>query len=331
MEEILEPFRDWISGMLDDVCVRAESKEQLHKRLLLLFDRFAEYSMVLNTQKSRLFVPEGVFLGFIVNKDGIRVDPAKVSAIRDRPIPQTTTEIRGFVNGAGYFRPLIEGYSEKSGLLTDYCTGPKNSAITLSPEAESQWRNIRDIITSLPLVVPFDWRLPCVIDVDTSARYTGAALLQPHPRDLHHINVRLTQPSLVTQPNNTVLRPVAYFSKKLNDTQARYSSQERELLGILLAVQHWKHWVTGAEITIITDHESLKTIKTKTDQPPRMMRFIDALEHYGVKIIWRPGKDHVLADYLSRPPTDIGVEPVTIFPNRRRERSDRDSLKALPT
>jgi hypothetical protein len=40
-------------------------------------------------------------------------------------MPETTTEVRAFVNAAGYFRHLIKGYAEKSGPLTDLTGGPK--------------------------------------------------------------------------------------------------------------------------------------------------------------------------------------------------------------
>jgi len=292
MEEILEPFRQFTSGLLDDIAVWADTEAQLHERLLLVFARLEEYGMLLNTRKTSLFVRSGVFLGFVINEDGITADPAKVAAVRDRPMPTTTTEVRGFVNAAGYFRHLIENYSEKSGLLTDLCTGPKGAPVTLSAEAQQQWRHIRDIITSLPLVRVFDWRLPCVLDTDASQGHTGACLMQPH-----------------LEGGKSTLHPVAYFSKKFSDTQKRYSAQERELLGILLALQHWRHWVQGGEVTVVTDHESLKGLNTKAEQPPRIMRFLDAIQHYGIRILYRAGKANVLADYLSRPPTDVAIEP----------------------
>ncbi|KAI1004357.1 hypothetical protein K3495_g3855 [Podosphaera aphanis] len=133
-----------------------------------------------------------------------------------------------------------------------------------------------------------------VIESDASKSAVGAALLQPHLQ----LNV---------EKRSSTLHPVAFFSKKLTDTQTRYAAQERELLGIMLALQHWRHWVEGSEVTIITDHESLKSIRSKTEQPARIVRFLDALEHYGVRIIYRQGKANVLADYLSRPPETANV------------------------
>ncbi|KAI1007598.1 hypothetical protein K3495_g626 [Podosphaera aphanis] len=129
-----------------------------------------------------------------------------------------------------------------------------------------------------------------------------------------------------TKTHQSILHPVAYFSKKLTKTQQRYSAKERELLGILLAIQHWRHWIEGGDITVVTDHESLKTIQTKFEQPPRMVRFLDAIEHFNIKIIYRPDKANVLADYLSRP---YDSEFPTIERGRNAVEDDGDFLVSL--
>lgn len=287
MEEILLPLRAFVSGLLDDISIWGDTIEQLDERTNLLFQRFEKYGMMINSRKSQMFVNKGVFLGFIISEKGIEVDPDKVAAIRDRPKPETTTDIRGFVNAAGYFRSLIKNYSLESSALTDLSGGPKKSKIKLTEAAEAAWKRIRDLITSTPIVRPFDWKRPCVLETDSSKAHVGAALLQPH---LHG--------------ERSALHPIAYFSKKLDATQGRYSAQERELLAVMLSLQHWRHWVEGGDVTVITDHESLKTINNKTEQPARILRFLDAIEHYGVRLLYRPGKANVLADYLSRPPEE---------------------------
>ncbi|KAI0992367.1 hypothetical protein K3495_g15819, partial [Podosphaera aphanis] len=267
---------------------------------------FVEYGLILNSSKCRFFVQGGIFLGFSISENGIAADPAKVAAIRDRPKPSTNSEIRGFVNAAGYLRCLIKDFSKLAGPLTDQSIGPKNKPVTLSPESERSWLAIKDAMSSSPLVRKFDWRLPVVLETDASQKFLGAVLLQPHM----HVS---------SDSDRSVLHPIAYFSRKLNGTQQRYSAQERELLGILLALQHWRHWVEGGDVTVITDHESLKTLHTKMEQPARIARFLDSIEHYGVRILYRKGKANVLADYLSRPPEKA-------FPS---EENDNNSLKSL--
>lgn len=89
-----------------------------------------------------------------------------------------------------------------------------------------------------------------------------------------------------------------------------------------MALQHWKHWVEGGKITVVTDYESLKLLKTKSVQPPRIMRFLDAIEHYGIRIQFRPGKANLIADYLSRPPETDYIEPV--YPVLRDDEEEGD-------
>jgi hypothetical protein len=240
--------------------------------------------MLFNVRKFVIYVTNGVFLGFVISIDGVTADSLKVAAIRDKPMPGTITEIRAFVNAAGYLRHLIKGYAEKSGPLTDLTGGPKDQPVTLSAEAQTAWREIRDLITNLPIFKPFDWCLPVVLETDASLKYIGAALLQPYMFG-----------------NRSILHPAGYYSKKLDKTQTRYASQERELLAIVLALRHWRHWIEGGNVTVVTDHESLKELNTKAEQPVRIMRFLDTIEHYGIRIIYRPGKANVLADYLSQP------------------------------
>ena len=144
-----------------------------------------------------------------------------------------------------------------------------------------------------PVLKTFDWRKPVIIESDSSDHHIGAVLLQPWP------------PS--SGQKSTVLHPVAYYSHKLNDTQQRYAAQERELLAIVSSMQHWSHWIEGNDITVVTDHESLKTLDTKVEQPRRILRFLDAIQHYSARILYRAGKLNVVADWLSRPSAHLVV------------------------
>ncbi|POS83058.1 hypothetical protein EPUL_004164 [Erysiphe pulchra] len=200
MEEVLSPYRSFVAGLLDDVAVWGDTVEELHSRLVTILKRFVTYGLLLNTSKCYLFVTSGVFLGFVISEDGIAADPKKVAAIRDRLMPSTTSEIRGFIGAAGYLRSLIKKFSQ------------------------------------LAILKKFDWRLPIVLETDALEKF----LLQPH---LHYIDKQ-----------RSILHPIAFFSIKLNETQQRYSAQERELLFILLSLQHWCHWVEGGDVTAITDH-----------------------------------------------------------------------------
>ncbi|KAI0997523.1 hypothetical protein K3495_g10664 [Podosphaera aphanis] len=133
VEEVLAPFRDWLAGLLDDVFIWGDSKLKLHKRLLKLMRRLVEYGIVLNLSKFRYFVNKGVFLGFLISENGIQADPEKVCAIRERPIPTTTTSVQAFIAAAGYMRFLIKDFSKLCEPLHEVMTGPKNAKTKLTP------------------------------------------------------------------------------------------------------------------------------------------------------------------------------------------------------
>ncbi|KAJ8124919.1 hypothetical protein O1611_g8721 [Lasiodiplodia mahajangana] len=64
IEEILEPFVEWVSGLLDDVCIYAHTREELHERVYLVLARLMADGMMINPKKTLMFVREGIFLDF---------------------------------------------------------------------------------------------------------------------------------------------------------------------------------------------------------------------------------------------------------------------------
>ena len=83
-------------------------------------------------------------------------------------------------------------------------------------------------------------------------------------------------------PNN--LRPVFYASKTLTATESNYSNIEREMLGVIFSVLHFKHFTYGREVYIITDHKLLITLFAKklATTSPRLSRMLIKILDYVV-------------------------------------------------
>ena len=81
-------------------------------------------------------------------------------------------------------------------------------------------------------------------------------------------------------PNN--LRPAAYASKTLTSCESNYSNIERELLGVLFSVLHFKHFTYGHKVHIITDHKPLVSLSRKslTSASPRLSRMLLCILDY---------------------------------------------------
>ena len=88
-------------------------------------------------------------------------------------------------------------------------------------------------MTLAPVLKVYDPELTVQVKSDASGTAVGAVLEQKH---------------------GDVWNPVEYFSKRLNDTESRYSATEREMLGCILAIEHWHPYLVGRAFDVLTDH-----------------------------------------------------------------------------
>ena len=299
MDDCLSPIRDITSNMIDDVIAWGNTVEEAHKNAENMMSRFRAKGYRLNARKCAWFVTQTRFLGHIIDRNGIQVDTTKIKAILERPMPRTVTEVRAFLNSCNYFRDYVKLFSGLAGPLYELMSlVGKNVPVKLNEQQVAAWKKTRDALLKTPVLRPMDPRLPVILDVDSSDRYTGGVLMQPNAPFSPQIRATILQPTM----DGAYLRPVAYTSRKLTPTQQRYSAQEREALGIVQALQTWQDWIEGCDIFIRTDHESLATIRKKPNLPRRMQRFVDVIEHFDPTIVWKRGKFNHFANWLSRPP-----------------------------
>ena len=151
------------------------------------------------------------------------------------------------------------------------------------PKHQVAFAELKKALTTHPVLRHIESEKEFVIDVDASNFGSGGTLQQ----------------YFTDHNEKQQLHPVAYMSKKFNRTQQNYSAQEREMLALVQALEHWRHIVEGAKITIRTDHESLKHFRSQKVMSRRLARFIDVIEHFNPTIVYRPGKNQQAADALS--------------------------------
>ena len=114
-------------------------------------------------------------------------------------------------------------------------------------------------------------------------------------------------------PNNLI--PVAYASKTLTSCESNYSNIERELLGVLFSVLHFKHFTYGPKAHIITDHKPLVSLfrKSLTSASPRLSRMLLRILDYQLEVMYQPGTKMHLTKAKSIPCLDITVHDVQVF------------------
>ncbi|GAU50278.1 hypothetical protein TSUD_409140 [Trifolium subterraneum] len=96
-----------IEVYVDDMIVKSGTEEEHVEYLLKMFQRLRKYRLRLNPNKCTFGVRSGKLLGFIVSQKGIELDPDKVRAIREMPVPQTEKQVRGFLGRLNYISRFI--------------------------------------------------------------------------------------------------------------------------------------------------------------------------------------------------------------------------------
>ena len=273
---------------MDDILIFSATEEEHERHVRTILKALDRAGMILNLDKCTFFTNEIRFLSHVIDANGSRPDPRNVEKILNWPTPTNITEVRGFVNLASQYRKFVPQFSDIVLPLTDLMKGSpkKGSTIIWSEREEEAFTALKKIITTEPVLRHAKIGELFVVDPDYSQFTIGAVLQQYFP----------------DSEGKQRLHPIAYMSKKLTETESRYSTQERQMLAAKHALDHWRHIIEGSEILIRTDHESLQTFRTKKRITPRLVRFMQDIEHYNPVFTYRRGLLQKVPDALSRMP-----------------------------
>ena len=139
----------------------------------------------------------------------------------------------------------------------------------------------------------YDDPKPLYLETDASGIGLGAALLQ------HRYNMGCQRD---TAPDNINLHPITFASKSLTGAEQRYNNIECKALGILHGLEKFHYYCLGREVLVITDHKLLVSIFKKdiATLSQRIQCILLKIHQYRVQIIYKPGPDIFIADWLSR-------------------------------
>ena len=106
--------------------------------------------------------------------------------------------------------------------------------------------------------------------------------------------------------------PISYFSRQLQPSEKKYSTFDRELLAVYLAIKHFRHFVEGREFTVFTDHKPLIfSLSSSSDRyTPHQIRHLDYISQFTTHIQHVSGNDNPVADALSH----VGVNTLSPQP-----------------
>lgn len=188
------------------------------------------------------------------------------------PTPITTTALCGFLGLTGYYRKFIQNYGTIAAPLTQLL---KKDGFHWLEAAEKAFHTFKQaMIQALVIVLP-NFAKQSVVESDASGMGLGAVLMQNG-------------------------RPITYYSKALLGQALGHCTYEKELMAIVLLVHQRRNYLLGWWFRIRTDHKSLKYLLEQRISTMDQQRWLVKLKGYDYEIEYRPGRENLAADALSR-------------------------------
>ncbi len=288
MDEVLDGYAGiFCDVLIDDILIYSDTFPEHLDHIQLVLERLKDRNIALRFDKCQFAVTELYFLGHIINREGKRADPEKVTAVQNMVPPVNKQQLRSFLGMAGYLRRYIKNFADEVAPLTDLTTdGVPDKDITghWTPVHLIAFERIKKLLTTAPVLTHPDFNRPFIIETDASDYAVGAMLAQEYK----------------DEQNRVVNRPIAYISAKLNRAQKNYDVTNREGLACIWAMDKFEHYLKRHPVTIITDHNPLTTMQTRKHAAQRIERWRQRMQEFRPIFIYRSGAKHHSGDCLSR-------------------------------
>ena len=248
---------------VDDVLVASSSFEEHKTHMHELMRRFAQYGVVLNKNKCVFGVSEITFLGHLVTQEGIKPLPQKVEVIENFLPSTNLKQLRRFLGMVNYYRRFIRNCADTLRLLNAVLSPskPNKRPIDWTTETQKAFATIKfQLSASTLLSYPIPDAVTAIF-VDASETGYRAVLQQKH---------------------GDAWKPLAFFSQTFSQTQRSYSTFDRELLAIYLAIGHFHYFVDGRQFIVYTDHAPLcHALFTRSrHSSPRQLRHLNLISQF---------------------------------------------------
>lgn len=284
------------------------------EHIMIIINALHDANMKISSEKSNFFSSSIEFLGHIIKNGRITVDPLKTEAMQNYPIPKTLKELRSFLGLTGYYRKFIREYAKIVKPLTIHLRGENGRiskhhsakvTVSLDKAAINSFETIKQKLCEHVELYQPNFDKPFELTTDASNFAIGAVLSQGK-------------------------HPITFISRTLSQTEQNYATNEKELLAIVWALQKLRNLLYGiADLTIYTDHQSLKFSISEKNPNSKLKRWKNLIEEFGAKLEYKPGSENVVADALSR--VDIPTDKINTSSLQTSEHSIQSSpIEPIP-
>lgn len=271
---------------IDDIIIFSDTEQNHIYDIDKILKKLLNANMRVSLEKSKFFKTSVEYLGFVVSTNGIKTCPSKIDSIVNYETPSTLRALRSFLGLAGYYRRFVKDYASIAKPLTRYLRGENGHVgtrqsklvkIDLDNEALAAFQKLKKLLASEDVLLLYpNFEKPFDLTTDASSHAIGAVLSQNG-------------------------RPITMISRTLSPTEENYATNERELLAIVWALKTLRHYLYGMRnINIFTDHQPLTFSVSDRNPNSKIKRWRSFIEEYSPTFHYKPGRDNIVADALSR-------------------------------
>ena len=297
INNVLREYLDvFVIVYLDDILIFSKTEEEHKEHVKKILRKLMDENLRIKIEKTEFHAKEVDFLGFVVGREGVKMDKKKVQAVLEWPTPKTVKDVQSFLGFANFYRRFIQGYS---GIMEPVSSLTRKEAdFTWGTKQEEAFQEMKRRFTEEPVLAFHDPEEEAVVETDASDKALGACLSQ--------------------KKKDGKLHPIAYHSRKFSPAELNYDVHDKELLAIVDAFKQWKVYLEGTrkETQVYSDHKNLLTFTTTKVLNRRQVRWAEELASYRFKIHYRKGSENGKADALSRRSDYLvkeGKEPAAIL------------------
>ena len=280
---------------VDDLLCFSPDFETHLQHLESVFKHLRAAGLKLKPSKCKFAAKEVTYLGHIISKEGVKVDPDKTDAVRTFPVPKTQTGVRSFLGLANYYRRFIKGFAQIAAPLNNLLRD--NTPFEWTDSCQEAFDRLKTALISAPILAFPDFEKQFILSTDASGHALGYILAQKDENDKERV--------------------ISYGGRALRPAEQRWTISERETLALVEGIRYYRVYLAGRRFTAITDHSATQFLHTTKDPSGKLGRWSIFLQEYDFQIKYKPGRAHGNADALSRreyPPAQSDEQTIDSLP-----------------
>ena len=263
---------------IDDILIFSQNFDKHLEHLGQVFQNLRAANLKIHPGKCKFAAKEVKYLGHIVSRHGIKVDPSKYSAIETYPVPKNVRNVRAFLGVAQFYRKYIKGFAQIALPLNKLLR--KDVKFEWSEDCNKAFQTLKTALITAPVLAFPQFDKPFILAVDSSDESIGYVLSQLDANGKEH--------------------PIAYGGRALRNEELRWHITDKEGLALVEVVRQFRPYLASMPFTVYTDNVSVKWLQQIKNRQGRLGRWALLLQGYNMEIIQKSSRNNANADGLSR-------------------------------